>query len=103
MFGGNCFASTLSNRRKKLDRRARSCVYLGHKLGVKGFVLYDIQTREIFISRNILFHDDIFPFHSASNANSEECIVPMIYFESHFCNDAMFQGLDYKILFNIGA
>ena len=62
IFGCKAFASTLVAHRKKLDPRARACVYLGVKPGTKGFVLYDVNTREIFISRHVRFHEFVFPF-----------------------------------------
>ncbi|KAL0559069.1 hypothetical protein IC582_003658 [Cucumis melo] len=33
-------------------------------LGVKGYKLYDIARREFFISRDVLFFEELFPFHS---------------------------------------
>jgi len=37
---------------------------LGYKLGYKGFVLVDLHSREIFISRHVTFHDHILPYVS---------------------------------------
>ena len=45
IFGCECFASTLSNSRTKLDPRARRGVYLGYKPGIKGYVFFDIKTK----------------------------------------------------------
>ena len=63
---------------KKLDARARACIYLGHKAGIKGFILYDTHTREVFISRNVVFHENVFPFQNTSttNSNSNSTLVP---------------------------
>jgi hypothetical protein len=61
VFGSLAYASTLHVNRTKLSPKGRKCVYLGHKQGVKGTILYDLQTKDIFISRNVTHHDYIFP------------------------------------------
>ncbi|KAK0595997.1 hypothetical protein LWI29_011853 [Acer saccharum] len=30
---------------------------------MKGYKLYDVQSKQIFISRDVVFHEEIFPFH----------------------------------------
>ena len=43
--------------------RARKCVFVGYPPGIKGYKLLDLQSREIFVSRDVVFHELIFPFH----------------------------------------
>lgn len=47
---------------RSLTQGARKCVFLGFKPGTKGFQLYDLNSREVFVSRDTLFYEDVFPF-----------------------------------------
>lgn len=33
-------------------------------MGIKGYKLYDIHINQFFFSRDVIFHEDVFPFHS---------------------------------------
>lgn len=68
VFGSLWFASTLIAYKTKFQPRARKCVLLGHKESVKGYLLYDLLTNEIFLSRNVVFYETIFPLPK-SDAN----------------------------------
>jgi len=77
VFGCEAFASTLAHNRTKLDPRARRCVYLGRRLGIKGSLLYDLHIRKVFLSKNVSFNENSFPFkHIINHTNSENFVMP---------------------------
>ena len=59
IFGCLCYASTQQN---KFGPRSRRGVFLGFQTGMKGHIVLDLSTKEIFISRDVLFDEMQFLF-----------------------------------------
>nr|GLL33588.1 uncharacterized protein LOC109166016 [Ipomoea trifida] len=64
--------------RTKFSPRARRCVFIGYTDGTKGYKLYDTQTKDVIVSRDVVFYEDIFPFQiSEDPANIQyQLILP---------------------------
>ncbi|KAL4367961.1 hypothetical protein GQ457_05G011320 [Hibiscus cannabinus] len=63
-FGCLCFVSTLKSHRNKFSERALPAVFLGYVSGIKGFKVFVLKTQSVMVSRNVVFHEHVFPFHS---------------------------------------
>lgn len=69
VFGCLCYAANLK-KRDKFSARAIHAVFLGYSLTRKGYKLFDLSNRIVFVSRDVIFQEDNFPFMQMSSGSS---------------------------------
>lgn len=79
MFGCLCYASTVFVNKDKFQTKAQACVLLGYPLAIKGYKLLNLASKHVFVSRDVVFHEHIFPFQSLDSIYSSPSYVPISF------------------------
>ncbi|KAL2232769.1 UNVERIFIED_CONTAM: Retrovirus-related Pol polyprotein from transposon RE1 [Sesamum indicum] len=75
-FGCLCFASNVTPHKNKFDQRAFRCIFIGYIPGQKGYKLYDLDNHVVLVSRDVVFHEHIFPYQSLTTSISPSVPIP---------------------------
>ena len=81
VFGCSCWPNLRPYNQHKLVFRSKECAFLGYSNLHKGFKCLDISTGRVYISRDVVFDENVFPFsklHSNAGARlrSEILLLP---------------------------
>jgi histone deacetylase 1/2 len=78
VFGCACWPNLRPYNSRKLSFRSTQCAFLGYSSMHKGFKCLDISTGRIYISRDVVFDEAVFPFaalHSNAGALLQKEII----------------------------
>ena len=62
VFGSLCYAHNQRRKGDKFASKSRKCVFVRDPYGKKGWKLFDLETKEFFVSRDVEFVELEFPF-----------------------------------------
>jgi len=68
-FGSLCYAYRHQRHKDKFEKRSRKCVFVGYPFAKKGWKVYDLNTGEIFVSQEVSFIKEEFPFGKACESS----------------------------------
>ena len=74
-FGCVAYAHVAKDERKKLDAKARKCVFLGYGTETKGYRLYDPKRAKVFFSRDVVFNEKKHGIEKEPNREEENRYV----------------------------
>jgi hypothetical protein len=57
VFGYDSFVHVLKEKRSKLDKKAIKSIFIGYKNGMKGYKLWDLESRKKVYSRYVVFRE----------------------------------------------
>ncbi|KAL0434406.1 UNVERIFIED_CONTAM: Retrovirus-related Pol polyprotein from transposon RE2 [Sesamum latifolium] len=64
VFGCLAFAINLQPYKTKFAKLAHRCIFVGYATGQKGYKLFDLDDNVMLISRDVIFHEQVFSFKS---------------------------------------
>lgn len=74
VFGCSCYPLLRPYNSNKLQHRTKQCVFMGYPLDYKGYCCLDLSTNKFFISRHVVFDEQVFPFAAVPHTTSPSSI-----------------------------
>ena len=75
VFGCSAYTHVPKDQRKKMDSKAKGCIFLGYATSRKGYRLYDQKTPSIVHSRDVVFNELSRGYKSASEGETRQIHV----------------------------
>jgi hypothetical protein len=84
VFGCACWSNLRSYKQHKLQFRSKECVFLGYGNLHKGFMCLDVAIGRIYISLDVTFYEEVFPFsklhlNTGAKLRSEVHLLPDLF------------------------
>jgi hypothetical protein len=66
IFGCACWPHLRPYNKHKLSFRSKECVFLGYSASHKGYKCLDVDSGRVYVSRDVIFDENVFPFARTS-------------------------------------
>ncbi|GJZ81594.1 retrovirus-related pol polyprotein from transposon TNT 1-94 [Tanacetum coccineum] len=87
VIGCLCYAANDKPQKDKFENRRVKSVLIGYPVNQRGYKLYNWETKEIFLSRDVVFEEHVFPFKQPpSNLPDQPCPAYPV-FETHLLEE----------------
>jgi len=83
VFGSLCYTLTLKSGRDKFQARPVPYVFLGYPFGKKAYKVLNLETHQVFTSRDVVFHEKTLPYKSIIGADNSTIFPNFSFHEYH--------------------
>ncbi|KAJ4751619.1 Retroelement pol polyprotein-like [Rhynchospora pubera] len=87
VFGCLCYISNKPHTSDKFEARSKKCIFVGYPFGKKGWRVFDMETSNFIVSRDVKFCEDVFPYAQQNSDSVHESVRKMMTIESGVCVD----------------
>lgn len=100
VFGCACWPNLRPYNTKKLNFRTKQCTFIGYSSAHKGYKCFDQSTGRVYISRDVVFDEQIFPFARKSSESTKypqtshhPIMLPVLSKNIQYTENSLMQGL----------
>ncbi|GJR23270.1 histone-lysine N-methyltransferase family member SUVH9-like protein [Tanacetum coccineum] len=83
VIGFLCYAANVKPHKDKFENRGVKCVLIGYPVNQKGYKLYNWETKNVFLRRDMVFEEQVFPFKQLDNISNEQSCPTYPVFNTH--------------------
>ncbi|GJR03574.1 retrovirus-related pol polyprotein from transposon TNT 1-94 [Tanacetum coccineum] len=83
VIGCLCYAADIRPHKDKFANKGIKSVLIGYLVNQKGYKLYNWETKEVFLSRDVVFEETIFPFKKVEVPTNPQSTPTYPTFETH--------------------
>jgi hypothetical protein len=58
VFGCEAYVHVTKENRSKLDKKAEKCIFIGYKYGLKGYNIWNLETKKVVYNQDVVFENE---------------------------------------------